>query len=49
MGLVPAVRGLLQCGAHVDVRIRREQGHPVQAKGIESVPGRPFRVGRRVG
>ncbi|WUO42647.1 helix-turn-helix transcriptional regulator [Streptomyces sp. NBC_00285] len=32
------------CGAHVDVRTRCEQGHPVQAKDIESVPGPAFRM-----
>ncbi|MEU9326321.1 helix-turn-helix domain-containing protein [Streptomyces canus] len=33
-----------ECGARVDVQIRCEQGHPVQAMDIESVPGPAFRV-----
>ncbi|MFJ9908248.1 winged helix-turn-helix transcriptional regulator [Streptomyces sp. NPDC101152] len=33
-----------ECGAHVDVQIRWEGGHPVQAKDIESVPGPAFRM-----
>src|SRR4051812_9127047 len=33
-----------ECGAHVDVQIRCEQGHPVQAMDIESVPGPAFRM-----
>jgi len=32
------------CGAHVDVQLRCEQGHPVQAEDIESVPGPAFRM-----
>jgi DNA-binding HxlR family transcriptional regulator len=33
-----------ECGAHVDVQISCERGHPVQAKDIESVPGPAFRM-----
>jgi hypothetical protein len=32
------------CGAGVDVRIRCERGHAVQAEDIESVPGPAFRM-----
>ncbi|WP_306504926.1 winged helix-turn-helix transcriptional regulator [Streptomyces sp. YU58] len=33
-----------ECGARVDVEIRCERGHPVQAQDIESVPGPAFRM-----
>lgn len=33
-----------ECGAHVGVQIGCEQGHPVQVKDIESVPGPAFRM-----
>jgi hypothetical protein len=33
-----------ECGAHLDVQIRCERGHPVQVRGIESVPGPAFRI-----
>jgi DNA-binding HxlR family transcriptional regulator len=32
------------CGAHVDVQLRCDQGHPVQTEDIESVPGPAFRL-----
>jgi DNA-binding HxlR family transcriptional regulator len=32
------------CGARIDVQMRCEQGHPVQAHDIESVPGPAFRL-----
>lgn len=32
------------CGAHVDARIRCEQGHAMEAEDIESVPGPAFRM-----
>ena len=34
------------CGAHVDVQIRCERGHHVEAPDIESVPGPSFRLRR---
>ena len=34
------------CGAHVDVQLRCEQGHPVRTEDIESVPGPAFRLRR---
>jgi hypothetical protein len=36
------------CGAHVEVQIRCEQGHHVQAPGLESLPGPAFRLKRAV-
>ncbi|MFJ4201265.1 winged helix-turn-helix transcriptional regulator [Streptomyces sviceus] len=33
-----------ECCAHVEVQIRCGQGHPVEAKDIESVPGPAFRL-----
>jgi DNA-binding HxlR family transcriptional regulator len=33
-----------ECGAHVDVQIRCEQGHLVRAEAIEGVPGPAFRL-----
>jgi DNA-binding HxlR family transcriptional regulator len=32
------------CGAHVDVQLRCDQGHPVDAVDLESVPGPAFRL-----
>jgi DNA-binding HxlR family transcriptional regulator len=32
-----------ECGAHIDVQMRCEQGHTLQGRDIESVPGPAFR------